>query len=307
MTVGIVAPASAPYEPETVRFAADVVRSLGFVARLGAHAFDRHGYLAGTDPDRAADVNQMFADAAIDAIICLRGGYGASRLLPLLNYDAIRAHPKAFVGYSDITSLLMGITTHAGLVTFHGPTAGAEWSEYTVTEFKKVLFGSEWPDTIGAPPPFESREGTAERDNRLTPLVAGKRRGRLLGGNLSLISHLCGTPYQPDFTDAILYLEDVGEAHYAIDRYLTQLWLAGVFHKVKGVAYGKFTDAADSTWLHDRPLEDILGERCKALGVPAIMGLMIGHIDNQTTVPNGCMAELDVEAGSLTLLESPVE
>ncbi|MCX6017559.1 MAG: LD-carboxypeptidase [Chloroflexi bacterium] len=311
-TVGIVAPSSAPAEPDAVRFAADIVRSFGMHARIAAHAFDRSGYLAGSDADRAADVNDMFADPSIDAIFCLRGGYGASRLLPLLDYDAIAANPKPLIGYSDITALHLAIHARTGLVTFHGPIAAQQFSPYTLSEFKRVLFGSdssgeaEWPARIAAPPPFKGREGQVEKANRVVMLAPGKACGRLLGGNLSLLAHLCGTPHLPDFTDTLLFLEDVGEAHYAIDRYLTQLWLAGILQKVRGVAFGKFTDPAAASWLHNRSLEDVLGERCRALGIPAVMGLMIGHIDDQATVPLGCMAELDADAGTLTLLEAAV-
>lgn len=305
-TVGLIAPASAPAEPDTVRFAADIIRSFGLQVRVGAHVFDRSGYLAGADADRAADLNGMFADPTVDAVFCLRGGYGASRLLPMLDFDVIRANPKPLIGYSDITALHMAIQARAGLVTFHGPIAAQVFTPYTLAEFKRVLFGADWPATIGAPPPAEVREGHAEKANRLVTLAPGTARGRLLGGNLTLLAHLCGTPYMPDFTDAILFLEDVGEAHYAIDRYLTQLWLAGVLAKVRGVVFGKFTESADSSWLHNRPLEEVLAERVRALGIPAYMGAMIGHIDDQTTVPVGCMAALDADACTLSLLESPV-
>jgi muramoyltetrapeptide carboxypeptidase len=304
-TIGLIAPASAPAEPDVVRFAADVIRSFGMQVRMGAHVFDRNGYLAGTDVDRAADLNAMFADRSIDAVFCLRGGYGASRLLPLLDFDVIGANPKPLIGYSDITALHLAIHARIGLVTFHGPIAAQTFTPYTLAEFKRALFGAQWPAVVGAPPPMDAREGQVEKVNRLVSLAPGKARGRLLGGNLTLLAHLCGTPYLPDFTDALLFLEDVGEARYAVDRYLTQLWLAGVLGKVRGVVFGKFTEPAAASWLHDRSLEDVLGERVRALGIPAYMGAMIGHIDDQTTVPIGCMAELDADACTLTVLEAP--
>jgi len=306
-TVGLIAPASAPNEPDRVRFAADIIRSFGLNVKVGLHAFDREGYLAGSDADRADDLNAMFADDEIDAVFCLRGGYGASRLLPMLDYEGIRRHPKPFLGYSDITSLHMAIYARTGLVTFHGPIAAQTFSPYTAAEFKKVLFGPpQVPSPLAAPPPFARREGAAESANRLIPLVSGMAQGRLLGGNLTLLAHLCGTPYLPDFTGAILFLEDVGESYYSIDRDLTQLWLAGVFDRIKGVAFGKFTEIGAGNWLQNRPLETILAERCRAANIPALAGLMIGHIDDQATIPMGCMAELDVEAGTLQLLEAGV-
>jgi muramoyltetrapeptide carboxypeptidase len=306
-TVGIIAPASPPNEPETLRFAIETIESLGFRVKPAPHLFDRFGYLAGNDVARAADINDLFADDEVNAVFCARGGYGASRLLPLLNYETIQSHPKIILGYSDITALLLAIHQKTGLVTFHGPIAAQTYSEYTLTEFKKVLFseGNGQP-TIGAAPAFERSAGRVEKTNRITCLSPGKARGRLLGGNLSLVAHLIGTPYMPDLTGAILFLEDVSEATYSIDRMLTQLWLAGSLQKVAGIAFGKFSEPPSSEWIQDRLIEDVLAERARVLGIPAVSGLMIGHIDDQTTVPIGCMAELDANTGSLRLLETPV-
>jgi muramoyltetrapeptide carboxypeptidase len=303
----MVAPSAAPNEPERIRFAIETIESLGFKVKPGAHLFDRDGYLAGSDAVRAADLNAMFADDAVDAIWCVRGGYGASRILPALDYALMQRRPKPFIGYSDITALHMAIHRHAGLVTFHGPVAFRAFTPYTLGEIKRVLWTAEAPARLGGPPPFEPAEGRVDWDNRVTTLVPGIARGRLLGGNLCLMSHLCGTPYFPDLRGAILFLEDVEEAYYRIDRMLTQLWLSGALAGVAGVAFGKFTGCNPSPFfLQNRPLEDILAERCRALGVPAVAGLMIGHIEDQTTLPVGCLAELDADAGTLALLEPGV-
>jgi muramoyltetrapeptide carboxypeptidase len=303
-TVGLVAPSSAPNEPERIRFATETIESLDFRVRPGAHLHDRDGYLAGGDGARAADLNAMFADDAVDAIWCVRGGYGASRLLPALDYALMQRKPKALIGYSDITALHMAIQRHAGLVTFHGPVAFRAFTPYTLDALKRTLWTAETPVRLAGPPPFERREGQVDWENRVTTLVPGKARGRLLGGNLCLMSHLAGTPYLPDLRGAILFLEDVEEAHYRIDRMLTQLWLSGALERLAGVAFGKFTNCGPSPFfLQNRPLEDILAERCRALGIPAVSGLMIGHIDDQATLPVGCLAELDADAGTLTLLE----
>jgi muramoyltetrapeptide carboxypeptidase len=306
-TIGITTPASPPKEPEGVRFAIDIVQSLGFNVKPAPHLFDRYGYLAGDDVTRAEDLNGFFVDKEVDAIFCVRGGYGASRLLPLLNYQAIRANPKILLGYSDITSLLLAITHTTGLVTFHGPIAGQIFSPYTLAEFKKVLFTPRPPMPLGAAPPFETGEGRVDRANRVMTLVPGIVQGRLLGGNLSLVTHLIGTPYLPDLAGSILFLEDVGEAVYDIDRMLTQLWLSGSLDKVAGIVFGKFTEPRPSEWAQNRLQEEVLSERVRALGIPAVMGLMIGHVEDQTTIPLGCMAELNASAGILTLLEEPVE
>ncbi len=303
----MVAPSAAPNEPERIRFAIDTVESLGFKVKPGAHLFDRDGYLAGSDAARADDLNAMFADDGVDAIWCVRGGYGASRILPALDYALMQRKPKALIGYSDITALHVAIHRHAGLVTFHGPVAFRTFTPYSLGELKRVLWTGETPVRLGGPPPFERAEGRVDWENRVTTLVPGKARGRLLGGNLCLMSHLCGTPYFPDLRGAILFLEDVEEAYYRIDRMLTQLWLSGALAGVAGVAFGKFTNCNSSPFfLQNRPLDDILAERCRALGVPAISGIMVGHIEDQTTLPIGCLAELDADAGTLTLLEPGV-
>ncbi|HSL52409.1 MAG TPA: LD-carboxypeptidase [Candidatus Deferrimicrobiaceae bacterium] len=306
-TIGMVAPSSAPNEPERIRFAIDTVESLGFKVKPGAHLYDRDGYLAGADAARAADLNAMFADEGVDAIWCVRGGYGASRILPALDYALMQRRPKALIGYSDITALHMAIHRHAGLVTFHGPVALRAFTPYSLGELKRVLWTGETPTRLGGPPPFERAEGRVDWDNRVATLVPGRARGRLLGGNLCLLAHLCGTPYFPDLRGAILFLEDVEEAYYRIDRMLTQLWLSGALAGIAGVAFGKFTNCDPSPFfLQNRPIEDILGERCRALGVPAVSGIMVGHIEDQTTLPVGCLAELDADAGTLTLLEPGV-
>ena len=307
-TVGLVAPSSAPNEPEDIRFAIETLESLGFRVRPGDHVFERNGYLAGADEARAADLNAMFADDGIDAVWCVRGGYGASRILPLLDYARMRRTPKALIGYSDITALHMALHTQAGLVSFHGPVAWRAFTPYTLGEWKRVMCEPSVPVCVGAPPPFERGEGQIDRKNRVTTLVPGRAQGRLVGGNLCLMAHLTGTPYAPDLRGAILFLEDIDEPYYRIDRFLTQLWLSGRLEGVAGMAFGKFTRCEPSaSFVQNRLLEDILAERCRALGVPAVSGLMIGHVDDQTTLPIGCLAELNADAGTLTLLEAGVE
>ena len=307
-TIGLVGPSSAPNEPEHIRFAIEMVESLGVRVRPGAHLFDRDGYFAGVDAARAADVNAMFADDGIDAVWCVRGGYGASRILPMLDYDRMRRRPKALIGYSDITALHMALHTQVGLVSFHGPVAWRPLTPYTLGEWRRVLCEKTVPVRVGAPPPIERREGRIDLTNRVTTLVPGVARGRLVGGNLCLMAHLTGTRYAPDLRGAILFLEDIDEPYYRIDRFLTQLWLSGSLDGVAGVAFGKFTRCEPSaSFVQNRVLEDILAERCRALGVPGVSGLMIGHVEDQTTLPIGCLAELDAGAGTLTLLEPGVE
>jgi muramoyltetrapeptide carboxypeptidase len=306
-TLGVVAPAAPLEEPELIQASLETVASLGFKVKPGARLFDHHGYFAGVDEARAADLNAMFADPEISGIITLRGGYGASRLLPFLDYELIQHNPKVLVGYSDITALLNGIHACTGLVTFHGPVADQAFTPYTLAEFKKVLFEGRGRCWLGAAPPFSNGEGLVERHNRVVTLQPGIARGRLFGGNLSLVSHLVGTPYLPDLAGAILFLEDVNEAVYRLDRMLVQLRLSGILEKVSGLVFGKFTaclPSAGAAWQFT--LFEVLLEFSLQVGVPAVSGLMIGHLPDQATLPLGCLAELDADAGTLKLLEAGV-
>ena len=304
MRVGLVAPASPPHEPEGVRYGIEVLQSFGFEVVEGAHLWARDQYLAGSDRQRADDVNRMFRRSDIDAVFCLRGGYGSSRILPFLDYEAIRENPKVITGFSDISALVLAIHTLTGLVTFHGPVAEQGFSDYTLAEFKKVMMEPVAPVSVAAPPPFERREGQVERKNRLTRFVRGKARGRLMGGNLSLLTHLMGTPYEPDFQGRILFLEDIDEAPYRVDRMLTQLWLTGKLQQVAGVVLGKFSRSDDAG--NSFSLEEVFEQRFVPMGVPTLRGLMIGHVFDRASLPLGIEAELDVDAGTLTLLEPAV-
>ena len=226
-------------------------------------------------------------------------------MLPFLDYELIGNNPKILLGYSDITALLVAIHVKTGLVGFHGPIARQNFSEYTLAEFKKVLVEPSADVFIAGPPPFEAGEGQVEQENRITKFIGGSARGRLIGGNLSLLVTLIGTPFEPDFRNCVLFLEDVGEAPYKVDRMLTRLWLAGKLQQVAGIAFGKFTDTDDYEG-NTFSIEEVIRMRCEPLGVPTIRGLMIGHIDDQAVVPLGIEAELDAEAGTLRLLEAAV-
>ena len=305
-TVGLIAPASPLDGREQIDIVIETVASLGFKVKPGRSLYARHGYLAGTDEERAADLNAMFADPEVDGIMVLRGGYGSSRLLPLVDFDVIRQHPKVICGYSDLTALLNGITQKTGLITFHGPIANQAFTPYSLAEFKKVLYSSTPDMLIGALPPFATGKGQVDRLNRITTLTPGKARGRLVGGNLTLLTHLIGTPYMPDLAGKILFLEDVNEAVYRIDRMLTQLWLGGYLAEIEGIVLGKFTDCGPShSLVTGFTLMEVLRERCEMFGIPVVHGLMIGHVPDMTTVPIGCLAELDADNGLLKLLESP--
>jgi muramoyltetrapeptide carboxypeptidase len=305
LTVGLVTPASNVPEDEDLLAAMDFVRSLGFKAKAAPNLRSRKAYLAGTDQQRADDLNSLFADPDVDAIFCVRGGYGSGRLLRDLDYDMIGSNPKIIMGYSDITAILNAIHLRTGLLTFHGPIAGDNFSDYTFEQYRRVLVDPTPTTLIGEPPVFDTRPGVVERKNRLTPIVSGSAEGHLIGGNLSLLVTLMGTPFEPNFEGAILFMEDVSEPPYSVDRMLTHLWLTGKLERVAGIVFGKFSD--DDYDGNTLSMEQVLRERCEPLGIPTLRGAMIGHIDDKTVVPIGARARLDVDAGTLTLLEQAVQ
>ncbi|MEC7611189.1 MAG: LD-carboxypeptidase [Pseudomonadota bacterium] len=302
-TIGLVAPASVTYESLQLQIALEALEAMGLKAKVGPHVMDRYGYLAGEDEDRASDINAAFADPEIDAVFALRGGWGASRLLPFLDFDLIAKNPKIFLGYSDITSLLNAIYAKAGVVTFHGPNVMSRWNEFTYQGMREVLFDAR-ASTYSNPEVID--DDLVARKYRIQTINAGKATGHLIGGNLTLMSALVGTSYFPNASGAILFLEDVGEAIYRVDRMMTQLKLSGVLGQVSGVVFGHFTDVTPNPGLGNFALMDILKQHCEPLGVPCYFGAMIGHVEQQSTVPVGAIAEMDAGAGVLRLKEPAV-
>ena len=297
--IGLVSPASPIADTSRIDRAIRYLESLGYRVRTGDHSTDSHGYLAGTDRDRAADLHAMFADRAVRAIFCIRGGYGAPRLLPYLNYRLIRNNPKIFSGYSDITALALALWRKAGLVTFHGPMAGV--------------------DLAGAPDPFTEEMFWGMLTSRTkrgaitlpgTPpagLAPGRASGRLLGGNLALVVSLLGTPFMPDLRSAVLFLEDITEEPYRIDRMLTQLRNAGILRRSAAVLTGQFTDCVpQDTSKPSLTLEEILAETAALSGRPFLAGLPFGHESPKMTLPVGLRVRIDADAGRLEFLEAAV-
>ena len=222
----------------------------------------------------------------------------------LEDYDLIADNPKILMGFSDITGILTAIHHKTGMVGFHGSILRQSFSEYTLSEFKKVVVHPTSRTSIAAPPPFETGEGRVNAANRMTRIAGGTARGPLLGGNLSLICSLMGTEYEPDFRGRILFLEDVNEAPYRIDRMLTQLRLADKLNQVAGIAFGKFTKT--ETDGNSFSIEEVLKDRCSDLGIPVVRGFMIGHVADRTVVPIGIEAELNADDATLTLLDTAV-
>ena len=282
--VALVAPAG-PITAADLEHALATTASLGWTGVPGTHVLDHHGYFAGTDRDRRADLNRALRDPSIDGVWCLRGGYGAMRLLESVDYDALARHPRALIGYSDITALHSAIAARVpGLVTFHGPTARASLPPFSRASLVRAV-GGERGDPCGA------AEGAHA-------LRRGHAEGRLAGGNLALLASLAGTPYAPTFAGAIVVLEDVNEAVYRIDRMLHQLWLAGAFTGCRAILFGHCTNCPEPCDEDGRrTLADVVGEIANTLGVPAALGIPVGHVDAQWTLPLGAHAEVVVEEG----------
>src|SRR6266446_2051271 len=218
-TVGLVLPASAAATMDEIAFAREQLEAIGLKVVIGKHVYDRWGYFAGHDRDRAADINAFFADDAIAGVVCYTGGWGSPRVLPYLDYDLIKRKPKVLIGYSDITALLNAVHKKAGLITFHGPVGGSTFDPFTLENFRRVVMTAE-PAGLLLTPSKKPNE-LIDRTNRILKLTSGKATGPLIGGNLTMIATLMGTPYQPDTTNAIVFLEDVHEEPYRIDRMLT--------------------------------------------------------------------------------------
>lgn len=303
-TIGVVAPASPPGDPQAIDLWLERIREMGFRVKAGQHLYDRHGYFAGFDRDRATDINAAFADPEVDAIFCLRSGYGSVRTLQYLDFELIRQHPKLIVGFSDLTALLNAIYLRTGLVTFHGPEAEDQLvlRPYSLASFQKVAMSVQAQLTLGDLPSLDERDNSGEHEHTLVRYVSGKVQSRLIGGNLNTIVALLGTPFEPDFNGALLFLETYGQDTYALGSMLQHLHLAGKLHQVNGVVFGQFMECEERGFTK----HEVLAEHLIALNKPALYGLMIGHMEQQATLPIGCMAQLDVDAGTLTLLEPAV-
>lgn len=302
-TVGLVCPATAAFLQEEVEIAKESIEALGLKVREGKSLRSRYGYLAGTDEERAADLHAMFADPEVHAVFVMHGGWGCSRLLPLLDYDLIRRHPKILMGYSDVTALLLGIQARTGLVTFHGPVGASTWNAFSVDYLRRLLFDGE---AVIYQNPTDKGDNLTQVENRIRTLRPGKVRGRLLGGNLTVLTAIVGSPYLPDWKDAILFVEDVGEKIYRIDRMLTQLALADILPRLKGFVFGHCSDCPPGEGYASFTLEEVLDDHIVPLQIPAFSGSMIGHIKDKFTVPLGVEAEIDAATGSIRLLEGAV-
>ena len=299
-TVALVSPSKATDDPFDLQLVSEAMQALGLKVKLAPHVDARRGHLAGTDAQRAGDINAMFADPQVKGIICVRGGSGAARVLPLLDYGLIRRNPKVLLGYSDITALLNAVLAQAGLVGFHGPIGAGSWNSFNADQFRRMFFQRELMQYRNL---AETGDELVQRRNRTVTITGGTARGELVGGNLTVLTALAGTPYLPDFKDRILFLEDVSEAPYRIDRMFSTLKLGGVLDQIAGLIFGECTDCTPGEGYGWLTLPQIFDDHIKPLGIPAYRGAMIGHIRQQFIVPCGGRVEMDADAGTFRMLD----
>ncbi len=326
-TIMFVAPAKYLNEGR-VQLAKKRLEERGFKVRIPQNLFRKHGFLGGTDHERAAELMTAFSDPTVDAIFPGTGGYGTTRIVDKLDYEIIRNNPKILVGFSDITGLHIAINQKTGLVTFHSPNPefglGTEpnlsplanhwfWRALLKEKYPAPNTGTSPGYTIfthlpndGALPSATIPPNLFDKVPRAVTITGGTARGRLIGGNLSVLHALMGTPYEIDTDGKILFLEDVGEAPYRVDRMLSTLRLAGKLDKLNGVILGAFTAReGEAKWDEDASMNDVLKDYFAHLGIPVVANFPVGHVRYNTTLPIGTLAELNADTQSLTLQENP--
>lgn len=298
-TLGLLAPASMT-DHQNVDKAIEKLKKMGFNVKVGKSPYERYGYLSGEDKVRADDINSMFKDKEIDGIICTRGGYGTPRILPLLDYDAIRDNPKVFIGFSDITALHIAFNQKSELVTYHGPMAVSNLikgvSEFTMESLLDSVSRTASERVINNP------EGT-----KVETVCQGTSEGIITGGNLSLLTNSIGTPYEIDTKGKILFIEEISEDVYKIDRALNQLKLAGKFEDAIGIILGDFNDCDKSKHDESLSLMEVINHHIKNANKPTIFNLKSGHCEPMITLPLGIKVRLDATERRITILESSVE
>lgn len=324
MTLGLVAPSGAPKDPAAIDRGVSYLEDRGFKVLVAPHARNRHGYLAGRDEDRLSDLHWAFANPQVDGILCIRGGYGTTRIIPYLDIDLIRRNPKVFSGFSDITALGMVFWQSAGLVSFNGPMSTSTFACDPVSAFCEESF---WRTVSHAAPAGSIWHGHHDRNFRV--VTSGSAEGHLVGGNLSLVAAAAGTAYGLDARGAIVVLEDIDERAYRVDRMLTQLVQSGAFDGAVGIVFGRnvpdpterereldaateglplqtsgFSTAAN--WAREPLLDEVIHDRLAGLGIPVLTGLPFGHIDHYATLPIGVRARMDSDSGDLVILEEAV-
>ena len=294
-TIGIIAPAS-PTTKEKIQLVHDKIIELGFKVKIGKSCYEKYGYLSGRDNIRADDINEMFKDKGVDGIICLRGGYGTPRILDLIDYNIIRHNPKIFVGYSDITALQIALTQISGLVTYHGPMAASD----IIGDFNNLSKESLFNTIMNKNSSYEIKNPEAQD---IITINGGIAEGSIIGGNLSLIVDTIGTPYEIDVKDKILFIEEIGEQPYNIDRMFNQLRLSGKLEEANGIILGDFNNCEAKDPKNSLSLEEVINDQIKPIGKPTIYNLQSGHCNPMITIPFGVKVRLDGDKKRLIVME----
>ncbi len=299
-TIGLAGISGAMHDPE-VNYPKmmEAIEAMGYRVVVADSCREQYGYLSGTDESRARGLNALFRDDRVDAVVCMRGGYGVARMLDGVDFDVIRANPKIVLGYSDITALHTAIHEKVGMVTIHGPMPCSAWMEFDDFSRDSLLRALTATEPLGR---FDNPPGMAPEC-----IVPGRCEGLLVGGNLTLIASACGTPYALDARGKILLLEDIGEYVYRLDSMLTQLRLAGMFDQCAGVVLGGFTNCTEEYEHYALHLEDIIRDIIVPAGKPVLGNMSIGHTPVKITVPLGVHCVLDADAGTLTATEAALE
>ena len=304
-TVGLVSPSTYVADPNQLINMQLTAQMFGWKTKVGKQVGLREAKLGENIPGRIADLHEMFADKEVKGIICVRGGYGTPQLLDGLDYDLIRRNPKVLLGYSDITGLHLAIHQKTGMVTFHGPTGLSPFTDFSQNWFKRAIDTKPMGVLSNPTEPNPFRPA-----HPLRTINSGKAKGQLIGGNLTLVSCLMGTPYEPDVRGKILFLEDVGEEPYRIDRMLQQLALAGKFDQCAGVVIGECVDCGprqfEPSITFNYTLGEVLDRVFSRVKVPVFHGLLLGHTADQITLPIGVLASMDADRKELTIEESAV-
>lgn len=303
-TIGLITPAGVLDDEESISIAREIFETLGFKVKEGKHIRSRYGNLAGTDQERIADIHDMFADKTVKAIVCIRGGSGTSRLLDRLDYKLISNNPKILLGYSDITALILALYAKTGLVTFHGAVGISTWTKKLAEAFNAQFIANQ-------PAIFENPKSKGDNivqtKDRIATIHPGSAEGILLGGNMTVLTGLCGSSYLPDFKDKILFIEEVDEDMERVDRMFCQLKNAGILGAIKGFVFGKCTNCKPSSGYGSVTLDQLFNDYVKPLKIPAYSGAIIGHIAEQFILPVGAKVRIDASQGTITLLESALK
>ncbi|WP_075350655.1 S66 peptidase family protein [Algoriphagus marinus] len=298
--VGLISPSAATSDRMQFTFAKEALEALGFQVKLGENLQNRRGHLAGTDKERAKDLNEMFADQNVKAIICIRGGSGAARILPMIDYNLIKKNPKPIMGYSDITALHCAIHSQTGLITFHGPNGTGSWNSFNVNQFEQIFFEKALVNYQNEQP---KGDDLVIKANRIQTLKDGVAEGKILGGNLTVLTSLSGTPYYPDFKNSILFIEDIGEDPYKVDRMMSTLKLNGTLAQIKGFIFGQCSDCEPGGGYGSLSVDQVMDDYILPLNIPAYTGAMIGHISKQFIIPIGARVKMDASTGTFQLIE----